>query len=67
MLPLAENPSRVCGRHSEPIAGATLVDLPFHHRDPFDRMLIVQARHEGLTFVTADWELEPYDAAILWA
>ncbi len=28
--------------------------LPKHHRDPFDRMLIAQAQHEGLTVVTRD-------------
>ncbi len=28
--------------------------LPAHHHDPFDRLLVSQARHEGLTLVTAD-------------
>ena len=28
--------------------------LPFHHKDPFDRMLIAQVRLEGLTLITAD-------------
>jgi PIN domain nuclease of toxin-antitoxin system len=28
--------------------------LPWHHRDPFDRMLVAQARAEGLTLLTAD-------------
>jgi len=41
--------------------------LPRHHRDPFDRMLIAQAQAEGLTFVTHDRVLEPYDVEILWA
>jgi PIN domain nuclease of toxin-antitoxin system len=45
---------------------AALTELPFHHRDPFDRMLIVQAREEGLTIVTADRKFAPYDARILW-
>lgn len=31
-----------------------LVDLPFHHRDPFDRVLIAQAIEDDLTIVTAD-------------
>src|SRR4051812_32778811 len=31
-----------------------LLDLPFHHRDPFDRLLIAQAKCEGLTIVTDD-------------
>ena len=34
--------------------------LPFHHRDPFDRMLIAQARHEGFTFVSRDRHVAPY-------
>ena len=42
-----------------------LRDLPLHHRDPFDRMLIAQARVEGLTFVTADRAMSAYDVPIL--
>jgi PIN domain nuclease of toxin-antitoxin system len=42
-------------------------DLPLHHRDPFDRMLVAQARHEGLTLVTADRRLEAYSVAVLRA
>jgi len=49
-------------RHAEE-AGA----LPLHHADPFDRMLVAQARTEGLTLVTADRNLAAYDVPILWA
>ncbi len=35
--------------------------LPRHHADPFDRMLVAQARIEGLTIVTADPKLALYD------
>ena len=35
-------------------------DLPFHHRDPFDRMLVAQAQAEGLTLVTADQDIHLY-------
>jgi len=35
--------------------------LPLHHRDPFDRLLIAQARSEGLTIVTADRRFADYD------
>ncbi len=38
--------------------------LPFHHRDPFDRMLIAQARVEGLTILTADRNFAAYDVDI---
>ena len=40
--------------------------LPMHHRDPFDRMLVAQARTEGLTLVSHDKALEAYDVPILW-
>lgn len=33
---------------------AAVRDLPHHHRDPFDRMMIAQAMQEGLTLVTHD-------------
>ncbi|MFP3943258.1 MAG: type II toxin-antitoxin system VapC family toxin [Alphaproteobacteria bacterium] len=39
--------------------------LPFHHRDPFDRMLIAQARTEGLTLITADARISDYDVRLL--
>ena len=40
--------------------------LPNHHRDPFDRMLVAQAIHEGLTIVTADQSIKKYAAPVLW-
>jgi len=40
-------------------------ELPAHHRDPFDRMLVAQAQAEGLMLVTADAALERYDVQIL--
>ena len=46
-------------------AGA-LANLPFHHTDPFDRMLIAQASVEGATIVTHDRALEPYGVPIIW-
>jgi PIN domain nuclease of toxin-antitoxin system len=39
--------------------------LPRHHADPFDRMLVAQARHEGLTLVTQDAALAAYGVALL--
>lgn len=33
---------------------APLADLPFHHKDPFDRMLVAQAMARNLTILTAD-------------
>ncbi len=40
--------------------------LPPHHGDPFDRMLVAQARLEGLTLVSHDRLLAAYDVPILW-
>ena len=40
-------------------------DLPLHHRDPFDRMLIAQAMVEGLTIVTRDRTFQPYGVPLL--
>ena len=40
-------------------------DLPLHHKDPFDRMLIAQAMVEGLTIVTRDRTFEPYGVPLL--
>jgi PIN domain nuclease of toxin-antitoxin system len=40
--------------------------LPFHHRDPFDRLLIAQAVTEKLIIVTADSNFSNYGARILW-
>lgn len=42
-------------------------DLPHHHGDPFDRLLVAQALSEGLTLITADRELKRYSVEILWA
>ncbi|HET6567956.1 MAG TPA: type II toxin-antitoxin system VapC family toxin [Rhodothermales bacterium] len=39
--------------------------LPFHHRDPFDRLLIAQAVLEGLTIVTRDGQFGLYDLPVL--
>jgi len=39
--------------------------LPLHHADPFDRMLIAQARVEGLTLLSADRAFAAYDVTLL--
>ncbi len=40
-------------------------DLPRHHGDPFDRMLIAQARLEHLTVVTRDPQFGAYEVPVL--
>jgi PIN domain nuclease of toxin-antitoxin system len=39
--------------------------LPFHHKDPFDRLLIAQSIAEGLTIVTADSQFSAYSVRLL--
>ena len=48
--------------HAEQLAA-----LPRHHGDPFDRMLIAQAKVEGATLLTHDRTFEPYDVPVIWA
>jgi PIN domain nuclease of toxin-antitoxin system len=43
-----------------------LEELPRHHGDPFDRLLICQARPLGLTIITRDRAFTRYDVATLW-
>lgn len=45
---------------------ATYIGLPLHHRDPFDRLLIAQAKTENLQIVGKDKEFEAYDVELLW-
>ena len=40
-------------------------ELPRHHRDPFDLMLVAQAQLERLTLVARDDEIDKYDVAVL--
>ena len=41
--------------------------LPVHHRDPFDRLLIAQARLAGLTVITRDRNIAKYDVPVMAA
>ncbi len=40
--------------------------LPFHHRDPFDRMLVAQALNNNLQIISKDKNFESYDIALIW-
>lgn len=48
--------------HGHALAAA---GLPLHHRDPFDRVMVAQARIEGLILVTADAVLAAYDVPMV--
>ena len=42
-----------------------VTDLPPHHRDPFDRILVAQAKVEGLTIVTRDNQIKKYKIPVI--
>lgn len=44
-----------------------LISLPFHHRDPFDRLLVVQALSADMPIVGADGAFDAYGVKRLWA
>lgn len=44
----------------------TLVSLPFHHRDPFDRLIICQAMVEKMPICTADEAIHKYTVEVIW-
>jgi PIN domain nuclease of toxin-antitoxin system len=44
-----------------------LRDMPLHHKDPFDRMLVAQALHEDATLVSADAALARYGVKLMMA
>lgn len=41
-------------------------ELPPHHRDPFDRLLISQAQLEDLPLLTSDPAFSRYDIQVIW-
>ena len=45
---------------------ARVAELPLHHRDPFDRMLVAQAMCESMTLVSGDRALAKYGVRLLW-
>lgn len=51
----------VTAEHAAAVAG-----LPWHHRDPFDRLLVAQAQLEGCAVISADRQLDAYDVPTWW-
>jgi PIN domain nuclease of toxin-antitoxin system len=43
-----------------------VISLPFHHRDPFDRLIVGQCMTEGLSLVSADPAFDKYSVHRLW-
>ncbi|WP_437542399.1 MULTISPECIES: type II toxin-antitoxin system VapC family toxin [unclassified Sorangium] len=76
-LPLPERPELLVPRVIAALEGIELpvtsrhaissAALPYHHRDPFDRLLVAQALCEGAALVTVDELLTRYGATVLWA
>jgi PIN domain nuclease of toxin-antitoxin system len=57
------------GAHPLPVSldhAAAVEQLPRHHRDPFDRILVAQAAAERATLVTGDAALHPYGVPVVW-
>jgi len=48
-----------------PVAAA-VEQLPFHHRDPFDRLIVAQAQAERLDVVTKDTVFRKYGVKVVW-
>ena len=44
-----------------------VANLPPHHRDPFDRLLVAQCQAERLRFLTRDPQIQRYDIEVIWA
>ena len=56
------------GAHGLPISldhAASVEQLPWHHRDPFDRLLVAQASIEGASIVSSDEAFIPYGVALI--
>ena len=43
-----------------------LINLPFHHRDPFDRMLVAQAMVDDMQLLSRDTRLSSYEIKCIW-
>lgn len=74
-LPLPESPTtyipdrmqrgRIDGLPVEHRHAVAVAELPLHHRDPFDRLLLAQALVERMPLVTADQTLRPYPVQLI--
>lgn len=76
-LPLPEPPARYVpsrmrisgcgGLPVQHVHAVRVAELPLHHRDPFDRLLVAQAQIEKLVLVTVDRQFEKYDIEVCFA
>lgn len=49
-----------------PTHTARLIGMPFHHRDPFDRLLVAQALVESIPIISNDGALDGYSVVRMW-
>jgi PIN domain nuclease of toxin-antitoxin system len=61
LLDAGAAPLAVSLAHAEAVA-----ELPWHHRDPFDRLLVAQAELEQAVLVTGDERLQAYGVRVAW-
>lgn len=52
--------------HVQPKHVAPIITMPFHHRDPFDRLIVAQALVEQIAIISNDAILDAYAVARLW-
>lgn len=45
---------------------AQVYDLPRHHDDPFDRLLVAQSQVESIPLISADPEIRKYEVEVIW-
>ena len=50
----------------DPMHTARVIGLPFHHKDPFDRLLVAQALTEGIPIISNDPALDAYKITRYW-
>ncbi|WP_165232011.1 type II toxin-antitoxin system VapC family toxin [Aquisphaera insulae] len=50
----------------DPRHTAVLTTMPFHHKDPFDGLLIAQAIVEGIPIISADEKFDAYGVTRIW-
>lgn len=58
--------NRICLLPIEVRHTAILASLPFHHRDPFDRLIVAQTLAESIGVVSVDAMLDAYGVSRLW-
>ena len=61
LIRFSMHPLAITHQHSFAVMG-----LAFHHRDPFDRMLVAQAKSENMGLMTVDETLKKYPIKTLW-